>query len=356
MFPRAWLPVAGLATCLLLAACGDDSPADPGGSANAYVTSDLAGAWDVHSLASGAGEPWWERARATIAASGRVNATTSYNDGGTDAIVADFAVARDGIVTSDGATVMRGHLSKLHNLLVLTDTWEGSPYAVSTELKVGVKMGTGYVPRDLTGTWHLSTLASGPGSPWWTRGTVTVTDNGNYSFALDEYDAGASTGSSFFDLTADGRATTSRFAGSAWSLDETRSLLVGTSTWAGSDAGTTELAVMVKAPATCTAAQLAGRWECSALATGPGAPRWTRATLTVDEAGHFTGTTTNSVGGPAAATDGTLSVTADGIVSRLGAPAFVGYVDATRTVLVATDTWQVTDPGTSELQVWTRMD
>ncbi len=347
---------ACLLSGLLLPACGDDSPSGPGDGTIIYVTSDLAGNWRFNSLASGPGEPWWERAEAVIQANGRVTATTLDSHSETDAIVADFAVARDGIVTMDGSSTLRGHLGRDHSLLVLTDRWPGAPYTGTTELKVGVKMGTGYVTRDLGGTWRLSTIASGPGAPWWRRGIVNLTAEGLLDFAFDTSNDMQSTGSTEMTLGANGVATASLFPGAVWAMDATRTLLVATATWPTTWPGTTELNVMVKAPTTCRLADLAGRWECSALATGPGAPYWARASLTIDAAGHYAGTSSTSVGGPATAVSGTLAVTDVGIVSQAGRPDFLGYLNADRTVLVTTDTWAAGATGTTELALWTRLD
>ena len=49
-----------------------------------YAPSDLVGAWEVNSIASGPGAPWWQRGRVAVAANGSFSGTFIDSDGFSD--------------------------------------------------------------------------------------------------------------------------------------------------------------------------------------------------------------------------------------------------------------------------------
>ena len=45
-----------------------------------------------------------------------------------------------------------------------------------------------YQQTDLQGTWEVSTLASGPGAPWWERAHATIASDGSFTaFTTERY-------------------------------------------------------------------------------------------------------------------------------------------------------------------------
>ena len=108
--------------------------------ADSYSTSDLAGTWNGHTLASGSGAPWWERARITIDDNSEFTATTKESTGGAYTLDGAFTITKDGVMT--GPDGIRCTMDSGKSIFVCTDTW--SHFAPGTaELKIFVKESTG---------------------------------------------------------------------------------------------------------------------------------------------------------------------------------------------------------------------
>lgn len=212
--------------------------------AGTYTLSDLVGTWEVNSLASGPGAPWWERARATVTPDGGFRATTSYADGGVDSVSGTLTISPDGVVSIVGLPTIRGALDAGRTVLVMTDTWTGHE-AGTTELKVWTKMaapGT-YQLADLEGTWEFNVLASGAGAPWWGRVTVTVASDGGFSGSMTDSEGGSGTDTGVVGISPEGVFTISMSSIARGVLDAGKSVLVMTNTWPD---GTAELSVGTK--------------------------------------------------------------------------------------------------------------
>jgi hypothetical protein len=140
------------------------------------------------------------------------------------------------------------------------------------------------------------------------------------------------------------------------SLDAGKTVLALTDTWFdGSQDGTTELIVMTRMADSYSQGDLAGVWRSHSLASGPGAPWWSQAELTIDAEGHFTGALIDS-GGDEDSLSGRMILGEEGVVSFEGDPTFHGSLDADKTVLSMTNTWSSGDEdGTAELMIWTKM-
>jgi hypothetical protein len=320
--------------------------------AAAYETADLTGAWRFHSIASGPGAPWWERARLAVAPNGDFTATTTTNLGEADTVQATFVLSPAGVLTLDAPGTFRGAVDIGRTVLAATDTWtSGAPG--TTELKAGVKVVGPYAPADLAGEWEVHTIASGPGAPWWMRGRLTVASDGSFTGALTDIDGLTEPASGAFGITSDGVVTLSVADGARGSLDAGRTVLLLTNTWTGYAAGTAELIVGVRLAGPYAQADLAGTWEVARLATGPGAPWWGRGQIAVAPDGSYSGTLEQSAG-PPFPVSGRFVLAADGAVTLIGAPFARGALDAGRSVMVGTDTWTSGIPGTSEVLVATR--
>ncbi|MEQ1831407.1 MAG: hypothetical protein ABL977_00015 [Candidatus Eisenbacteria bacterium] len=320
--------------------------------AHAYQVPDLQGHWEFNSIASGPGAPWWERATATIAPNGAFSSLTNDNTGSSGSAQGTLALSPAGIVTLAGASVFRAALDQGTTVLVGTDTWSGFG-AGTTELRVGLKMGPSYAPAEMAGAWEVNTIASGPGAPWWQRGRITVAANGGFSGTFTDSDGASDPVVGTFTLTPAGVLT---FAGSPTGrgvLDVGRTVLVMTSTWTGFAAGTVDLSVGLKMAASYTLADLVGTWDVNGLATGPGAPWWTRSHITIAADGSFTSANTES-NGTISNTSGTLSISPAGVITRVGSSTARGVLDADKTVMVWTNLWASGAPGTTQLEIATK--
>ncbi|RMD81446.1 MAG: hypothetical protein D6815_11790 [Candidatus Dadabacteria bacterium] len=82
---------------------------------------------------------------------------------------------------------------------------------------------------------------------------------------------------------------------------------------------------------------LVGTWLMESIVTGPGAPDWTRGTITVGSDGSFTGTLISFDGG-SENVNGRLSLTSDGRVTcQTCGSNYLGILDAGKTVVIGSD-------------------
>lgn len=98
---------------------------------------------------------------------------------------------------------------------------------------------------------------------------------------------------------------------------------------------------------------LAGMWESSSFASGPGEPWWSRGGITVGSDGSFSGTLTEYDGSPDAVS-GSFGVSPGGTITISVNPSFRGSMDRGGTVVVGTDTWQSSGAGTTEMVMMTK--
>jgi len=323
------------------------------GPAPAYQQTDLQGTWESNSIASGPGAPWWKRSYTTAAADGRFTSSTTTSSGGGGTFQGLASLYSSGVVTLAGSSTYRGVLDADKTVIAATDTWlHGSPG--TTELEVALKMAGTYGLSDLQGAWEFNIIASGPGAPWWERGRLTVAADGSFTGTMMDNQGQPDPTASAFTITPAGVVTIALSSTGRGVVDAGKSVLVMTSTWAGGSPGTTDLGVGVKVAGTYSLADLVGRWEINGLATGPGAPWWSRGQFTVAADGSFAGATreSNGGGGPIS---GTFSISPEGVVTRSGSSTARGVLDAGKTVMVWTSIWSSGSPGTTEIDVATKM-
>ena len=100
----------------------------------------------------------------------------------------------------------------------------------------------------------------------------------------------------------------------------------------------------IESAAGATLADLAGTWNFSAMATGPGAPWWGRVQITVKPDGTYTGSETASDSGKAKSIKGAFILSSDGF-SMSGAQShnLLCYLDLGKTVLACTETWPASE-------------
>ena len=321
--------------------------------AAAYALPDLAGPWHSQSLASGPGAPWWERGRVVIDTLGGIDVIASTNLGELDTLHFAVALGPTGILTVPGEPSFHGAVDLGRTVLVANDTWAGGTDAGTTEIKVGIKTVSGATLADLAGTWETHSIVSGASAPWWLHARVAIAANGAFTGTFVEQGGVPYSGGGTFGVAPDGSVTLSLAPDAVGWLDAGRTVLAITNTWGDGVPGSTELAVALKMANAYAPADLAGTWELHSLATGPGAPWWNHGQVTVAANGSYSGVMTGSTGG-SQPVSGTFSLASDGTITRSGAPAAHGALDAGRTVMVWTDTWATGSPGTSEMLIGVR--
>ncbi len=318
----------------------------------AYVQADLAGTWRSQTLASGPGEPWWERGQVTITPVGGLTVYATDHLGQLDTTYATVVLGPDGVVTLPGMPSFRAALDLGRTVLIGTDAWSGGSEAGTTELKIAVRTPGGYQSSDLAGQWEFNSIASGASAPWWIRGRQTIDANGQFAGTFTENTGDTSPVSGNLAVLPDGSVTISVAPDARGWLDAGRTLLVMTNTWSD---GSTELITGVRMAPSYTPADLAGTWEMHSLATGPGAPWWNRGRVTIGADGTFAGTLSDHTGS-SDPVSGTFTMGANGVMTRNGSSVARGVLDVGRSVMVWTDTWDSGSPGTSEMVIGVRTD
>jgi hypothetical protein len=335
------------------ASCGAGGTCQAGACVVTYGMADLAGAWDMNVLVSPG--PGWSRGPVTIAEDGSYGGSLETSDGTPYTGEGTLAISSEGVVTLVGSSTYRGVMDVDKTISVGTDTSLSGDLITATSLHVFVKPAQGAGLSDLAGTWEVNSLATGPGAPWWERARVTISGDGTFTGTTTESDDDGGAKNGAFAIASDGTVTVPGAGAMRGVLDAGKTVMVMTDTWSGGSPGTTELKVAVKMAGTYGPSDLVGTWELNALASGPGAPWWDRARFTIGADGSCTGTETDSTG-YSQATSRTLSISSDGVVTMAEAPWFRGVMDAGKTIVAGTDTWSSGAPGTTGLEVLTKVE
>ena len=113
-------------------------------AANIFMTADLAGTWEVNSLASGPGAPWWLRGAVTVNSNGSFSGTLDEYNSDPDMVSGTLSISADGVITSqDVDPDFRAAMDSGNTVIVGTATWdEGEPG--TTYISVWVKKGELY--------------------------------------------------------------------------------------------------------------------------------------------------------------------------------------------------------------------
>jgi hypothetical protein len=315
----------------------------------------LQGIWRISGLASGPGAPWWGRGTMEIGSNGSFSAAILHSDGTTGTMAGKLDLSNSGIVTLADRPSFRGHMDLDKRVMVWTDTWSAGE-AGTTQLDVLTKKGkTSYSMTDLVGQWDMHELASGPGAPWWIRGTITIEADGSSSGTLEEYQDDPDNWSASWQITNDGIITrTDHVDNHEGYMGSERTIWVDTGNWSGGLTETTILTVFTKKGDDYSMADLAGTWAASGLATGPGGPWWIRAHMMVQPDGSFSVTTMESDGNTEVSLVN-LDISNEGVIRLIGSPSYKGNMDSKKTFMVWTGTWESGAPGTTEIIVFTKI-
>ena len=183
---------------------------------------------------------------------------------------------------------------------------------------------------------------------------VTIKSDGSFTANNQESDGNSYSLSETFNLSSDGIITMPEFPNIQGSMNADKSIIVWTDTWSNWKAGTTELKIFTKMATSYSSDDLQGTWRAYGLASGPGAPWWERAVLTINSDGTFTANSQESDGNPSTFS-GTFNLSSDGIITMPEFPNIQGSMNADKSIIVWTDTWSSWQAGTTELKIFTKM-
>ena len=207
---------------------------------------------------------------------------------------------------------------------------------------------------DFSGPWSFNSIISGPGAPWWERGTVTAAQDGTFTGSGTQSTGAAVSPSGSFTVSSSGivMSLNGQFSTSLCMTDASNSTMSCTATLSD---GSSNLTILTRKPSSISLANLTGAWEGSVLSSGP-TSSWEQVNQTIHSDGTFTGSYTKS-DGTTGALSGTLSISPDGKVTCVSGgcldPTYASFVNSTATVMVGTS-GAATSREDANLSVFTR--
>jgi len=200
-----------------------------------------------------------------------------------------------------------------------------------------------FTTNDLEGNWEVHELTSGdsPQHIGWMFGTLGIDISGNATFTSITRSNGDSTlpEDITIAISPSGIVTTADGGGGGFhgAMNSQKDVIVGVMTDGG---GGYDLVIFSKhGTSTYTTSDLTGTWYFHCLESGD-APQWTgwtHATLTIDSSGNFVMSSyLNSKGETDAGENGTLNITAPGIITVSGRPSSHGIMNLNKDMMVLT--------------------
>ena len=211
-----------------------------------YSQSDLTGTWEANSLVSGPDAPYWIRGTFPISSDGSFSVSLEeYQDDPHQASGA-LIISPEGIITMVGNDTFLCAMDSEKTIIACTDTWSGSLLG-SSQIVIMTKMAESYSLEDLSGSWEMSNLATGPGAPWWLRAHLEIGTDGSFSATSVESDGTIEEFPGNLQISSSGIITLTGNPNMRGNLDSSKTIVIMTSTWDGDDSpGTTEMIVLTK--------------------------------------------------------------------------------------------------------------
>ncbi len=209
----------------------------------------------------------------------------------------------------------------------------------------------------LSGTWNFNSFVSGgPSSPWWERGTLTITaPNETFTGSGMDINGNSYSLAGSFSVASNGIVMTlnSPSQTSLCQIDSSNTFMACTQTWSD---GSSNLIILSSQPSSSYSFQdLAGAWQGNVLYAGTDSSFET-VTETINSDGTFTGTYTKS-DGTSGSLSGTLSISSEGTITCSGdcvdSTNYLAVLTPGETVMVATSGSSTTDAG---LHVYTKQN
>jgi hypothetical protein len=325
--------------------------------ADSYSLADLMGTWNVNTIASGPGAPYWFRGRITAGLDG--SWTGWGQDYGVDpqSVSGNFEILADGTITLTvgNANAVKCRMDSGKTIVVCTETWRhGDPGTSNLILFIKESEGD-YSLADLTGQWEANILVSGADTYNWVRGPIDVDPTGAFTVSLVDSTGLTDTEGDTFAINLEGLITMQNMPTAQCRMDTSKTIVVCTDT--DSDDESAILLTFVKKAVLYSMDDLIGSWFVNALASGPGAPWWERGPIAIRPDGSFAGKiedydgSTYDMSGNA----GTFTISPDGIVTITRGEEYRCAMNSDKTVFICTGTWVTGDPGTTEMKVLTKL-
>ncbi len=227
------------------------------------------------------------------------------------------------------------------------------PYAMGYSLYSGCATTTAskgaYSLADLAGTWRLNGLGSRFDTQFWRRGDLSVDKSGGFSISQTYSDGSLKNDTGTLSIGDDGMVASDGLPNMSACMEAGKSILGFTDTWPD---GSIEMGILTKNANGYSSADLTGTWRGYGFASYHEAPWWDEVTATIKDDGTFTGSSVEC-DGDTEEISGAFSISPDGVVSVQGQSFVKGFIDAGKTLLVWTDTWNG-HGGTSEMMVLAR--
>jgi hypothetical protein len=187
----------------------------------------------------------------------------------------------------------------------------------------------------LAGTWNFNSFVTGPGAPWFQRGTVTVAQNGTFTGSgtesngkVDSISGSLAVSSAGLVMKLNGQSATAYCE-----IDSSYTFLSCTETLSNHSSN---LFIMTNQATSCSLSDLAGTWQGAILSAGP-TPLWERVTETINSDGTFTGSYTKS-DGTTGVISGALAISSIGVITCVSGscadPTYASVMNTGKTITV----------------------
>ena len=150
---------------------------------SAYAQPDLAGDWEMFTLASAPGAPYWKRGPVTIASDGSfvTGVMERYGLASVSGETGTLSLSRSGgIFSNEIGPAFFGFLGKNKTIFAGTNTWSDTT-PITPELVVFVKKAAAYSQTDVAGHWRMQAIVTGTAAPLFIRGDFNTQPDGSFS-------------------------------------------------------------------------------------------------------------------------------------------------------------------------------
>jgi hypothetical protein len=330
-----------------LAACGGGGES---GSAprDKDPTPGLEATWGTNLLASGSEDNWWKRGTMEVSSNGSASVLTVDSSGTSNNTTDTLTISDDGTVTIGSDGTFSGHCDSNDTVIHGITAYNSDPTGLFTALK----QADSYSLAVLEGAWGVNILVSGPSSPWWERGALTVNASGEFTATTTDIfgDPGYLSYGGIMNITAKGIITIDEYPSLEGRMDSDKTVIVWTDKWHND---TMELAVLTRQAAAYSTADLEGTWTMSTLSTGAYSPVAGKGTAMIAPDGTA-GISYENSSGESGEIDRALSITPEGTVTIEGFGTVEGYMDSGKTVMVFTQTVDFILDISSEITIFTK--
>jgi hypothetical protein len=197
---------------------------------------------------------------------------------------------------------------------------------------------------DLQGTWNFHVLISGDSPAWsgvgWGYGTFTIDNAGNLTFTSYTRSNGVTTlpPADTISITSSGIVSFPATPVTHGVMSQDKNMIVGTDTGGSGDY---VLFIAQRSGGTFTSNDFIGTWNFHSLTSGdsPAYLGWSYGTASIDSNGIYTESShTRSDGSSDLNPSVTFAITADGIITIIGATTFHGVMSQDKNMIVGTHT------------------